>query len=109
MDTDYRILTTNNTLPAGNYFVTANSSFRYGTGAAFCWIAVDSRGLWPGIEISADAMPMQSYGQNISISGVVAVPAGGSTLSFACYGDTNTVNFETRISALKIVSLNPTS
>ncbi|MCX8528446.1 MAG: collagen-like protein [Rhodoluna sp.] len=98
----YELATTNSTLPEGDYMVVATSGFRYGTGAVDCWVNMDSYGHW-GTMITVDVMGEHST----SLSGVVHVPAGGSTLSFSCYGDPATTNFDTRLTAVKVASVNP--
>jgi hypothetical protein len=114
---DYRIVTTTNSVPEGNYLVTANSTFRYGnTGAAIysCWVSLDVNGSYINSgQFSQDPggpAPMASSTRAIAVSmtGVVVVPAGGSNISLSCSGDPSFMNYESSITALKIVSLNPT-
>jgi hypothetical protein len=104
-DGNYQLATTNSVLPEGNYFVVATSSFRNGTGANTCWINVDVNGPWDGGAVIADVMGAKTT----ALSTMVVVPAGGSTLSFSCYGDPATTNFETRLTALKVSTINGTN
>jgi len=82
--------------------VVATSGFRNGTGATACWVNVDSYGHW-GATILVDVLGEHST----SLSGMVYIPAGGSSLSFSCFGDTATTNFGTRLTAVKVASVNP--
>jgi hypothetical protein len=99
-DTAYEITTTPQ-LPVGDYFVTATTGFRGGLGATACWINVDSQGHWGSIYL------VDVEGENnTSVSGMVGINTPG-TLSFSCYGDTGTTNFDTQLSAIKVSSVNP--
>lgn len=97
----YELATSEKVLPAGTYFATATSSFRNGTGPAACWINVDSVGHWGG-QIIADGHGLGT----MALSGMVGLSTP-STLSFSCYGDTDTVNFDTHLTAIKVSSVNP--
>jgi len=110
---DYRVVTTANTVPAGNYLVTANSTFRYGGAAVYeCWISMDVLGSYTnaGQIFINPAGPNAATGFTaLSLSGVVVVPTGGSKISLSCAGGTSTQNYESSIAALKIASLNPSN
>ena len=112
---DYRIVTTTNVVPEGNYFVTANTTFRRTSQAVAdvyeCWVSLDILGSY----YTAGQFAMNPGGASpsgniaASVSGTVVVPAGGSKISLSCSGDTSTTNWQSSISALKIVSLNPSN
>jgi hypothetical protein len=110
---DYRVVTTANTVPAGNYFVTANSTFRYGGAEVYeCWISMDVLGSYSNagqIFINPSGPGPSNGSTALSLSGVVVVPPGGSKISLSCAGGTSTTNFESSIAALKIASLNPSN
>ncbi len=106
---DFSIVSTDKVVPAGNYYVTANSSFRYGS-PYYCWIGLDVDGFFyttAKFEADANAHDPNIDSQNTSISTALTVPAGGSKISFSCAGDTTAQTYWAQISALKIASLNP--
>ena len=94
-------LATTPTVPVGTYYVSATSGLRYGSGADYCWINMDSFGHW-GVAAGVDVMGEHST----AVSAVVYVGTPG-TLSFSCYGDPNTTNFATQLTAVKVSSVNP--
>jgi hypothetical protein len=105
---DYKIATTDKTLPTGTYLVTGTSSFRNGTDDVECWLSVDSLPLFQG----GIARVVDSYaGAPIATQAVMYVPEGGSKISLGCYRTSDNTpsmtNFETGITALAVGEVNP--
>lgn len=102
--TNYNLATTGSVVPAGKYLVNGSSTFRDGTKRpAACWINFNSVSN-TSFSLGSDPSP-----NGVVISGVVTVPAGGTTLSLACSGDADIQAFNPRLTATKISTLNPSN
>lgn len=108
--TDYTIIATNSVLPEGTYFVTATTSFRNTPApeVAECFVYLDAAGRTPwnnGASIFSDIGTQV----NMAISGTFDVPATGARISLGCHGGNGATAYESRITALKVVSINPSN
>lgn len=91
-------------LPRGNYFLTATSSFRGGTGVTNCWFHLEM-GAFSNNVLFADAAGQQS----VAVSGIWDPWEDGSVVSLQCAGDSAAMNYSSTITAIKVGSLNPTN